>query len=78
MNWSINFIELLMNVLQNKVEEESYPGWLRVEPQGQRPFYKTPFPQTVIRTATMLVEYLRKQNALEMMMEVDVEMFTFK
>ena len=67
-----------MNVLQDKVEEEPYPGWLRVEPQGQRPFYKTPFPRTVIRSAAMLKEYLRKQNAHEKMMEVDAEMFTFK
>ena len=58
--------------------EEPYPGWLRIEKDGQRPFYKTPFPRTVLRSAAMLKDFLGKEKAAGRMKEVDEKQFSFK
>ena len=58
--------------------EEPYPGWLRFEVEGQKPFYKTPFPRTVIRSAAMLRDFLEKENAAGRMLDVQSSQFSFK
>ena len=60
------------------VGEEPVPGWLRIEIQGQKPYYKSPFPRTVIRTAAMLKEFLKKEHASGRMLEVNGSEFSFK
>ena len=58
--------------------EEPYPGWQRYEVAGQRPYYKTPVPRTVIRSAAMLKEFLDKEKKVDRMRDVDVSKFSFK
>ena len=58
--------------------EEPYPGWLRIEKDGQRPFYKTPFPRTVLRSAAMLKDFLGKEKAAGRMNEIEEKQFSFK
>ena len=58
--------------------EEPYPGWLRVEVEGQKPFYKSPFPRTVLRSAAMLRDFLEKENAAGRMLNVQSSQFSFK
>ena len=60
------------------VGEEPLPGWLRIETEGQKPYYKSPFPRTVIRTAAMLKEFLKKEHASGRMREVNGSEFSFK
>ena len=60
------------------VMEEPFPGWLRVEVEGKKPFYKSPFPRTVIRSAAMLKGFLAKEQAAGRMIGIDDSQFTFK
>ena len=60
------------------VTEEPLPGWLRYEISGRKPFYKSPFPRTVIRTTTMLTDFLKKEHASGRMLEVTGAEFSFK
>ena len=59
-------------------DEEPYPGWQRFEVAEKRPYYKTPVPRTVIRSAAMLKEFLAKENEAGRMVEVDISKFSFK
>ena len=67
-----------MEALEEHVTEEPLPGWLRVEKEGQKPCYKSPFPRTVIRSAAMLKEFLAKEQAAHRMIGIDVSKFSFK
>jgi hypothetical protein len=51
-----------MDTPEEFVTEEPYPGWLRTEKEGSRPYYKSPFPRTVIRSGAILRDYLVKHN----------------
>ena len=58
--------------------EEPAVGWLRHEAEGERPYYKTPIPRTVIRDQVKLKSYLDKQHSQDQMLDIDVSMFSFK
>ena len=58
--------------------EEPYPGWLRIEKEGEKPFYKSPFPRTVLRNASMLRDYLAKERTAGRMKNVEEDNFSFK
>ena len=60
------------------VTEEPYPGWLRFEIEGQKPWYKTPVPRIVLRNTNHLREYLRKEQAKEKLLDVNENGFSFK
>ena len=61
------------------VSDEPFPGWLKVEVEGQKPFYKTPFPRTIIRSGAMLKEYIaREQLAGRMDGSIEIDKFSFK
>ena len=60
------------------VTDEPLPGWLRCEVPGQKPYYKTPFPRTVIRSAAMLKDFLEKEHASGRFEEISGAEFTFK
>ena len=63
---------------ENHVEIGPYPGWLRVEVEGKRPFYKSPFPRTVLGNAGKLREYLAKEKSAGRMLDVEESLFSFK
>ena len=58
--------------------EEPAAGWLRFEVEGEKPWYKTPVPRTVIRDASKLQDFLEKEHGFGRMIDVDVTMFSFK
>ena len=58
--------------------EEPYLGWIRIEREGEKAFYKSPFPRTVIRSAAMLRQFLTKEKAAGRMLDVEVDKFSFK
>ena len=58
--------------------EEPAAGWLRFEVEGEKPWYKTPVPRTVIRDASKLQDYLEKEHGFGRMIDIDVTMFSFK
>ena len=58
--------------------EEPYPGWQRYEVVGQRPYYKTPVPRTVIRSAAILKDFLKKEQEVGRMREIEISSFSFK
>ena len=60
------------------VTEEPYPGWLRYEVEGEKPWYRSPVPRTTIRNVGHLSEYLRKEQARNNMLDVSVSGFSFK
>ena len=60
------------------ISEEPAPGWLRFETEGSKPWFKSPVPRTVIRTSTMLKEYLDKEHKKNRMLDVDGSEFSFK
>ena len=53
------------------ITEEPVPGWLRYEVEGEKPWFKTPVPRTVIRDAIKLQDFLEKEHSNERMLEVD-------
>ena len=67
-----------MAALEEQVVEEPYPGWLRIEREGDKPYYKSPFPRTVLRNASMLKNYLSKEQNAGRMQDIEVEKFSFK
>ena len=67
-----------MDTPEELVAEEPYPGWLRTEKEGSRPFYKSPFPRTVIRSAAILRDYLVKERAAGRMLDIEEDKFSFK
>ena len=58
--------------------EEPFPGWIRYERPGEKPWYKTPVPRKVIRNAKMLSEFLAKERLNNRMIDVDEGLFSFK
>jgi hypothetical protein len=58
--------------------EEPFPGWLRVEVEGRKPSYRSPFPRTTITSAAKLGEFLEKEQSGGRMLDVDVSQFSFK
>ena len=58
--------------------EEPLPGWLRYEREGEKPWYKTPIPRKIIRSAKMLREFVDKEKKAGRMAEIDLSGFTFK
>ena len=60
------------------ISEEPAPGWQRHETEGERPFYKTPIPRTVIRNKVRLNEYLEKEHMHGRMTDLDENNFSFK
>ena len=67
-----------MDTPDELVTEEPYPGWLRTEKEGSRPYYKSPFPRTVIRSAAILRDYLVKERAAGRMLDIEEDKFSFK
>ena len=60
------------------ITEEPVPGWQRHEIQGEKPWYKTPVPRTVIRDAAKLRDFLEKEHGHGRMLDVDGTEFSFK
>ena len=60
------------------VTEEPLPGWLRFEQEGQKPYYKSPFPRTVMRAAAMMKDFLDKEHLDRRMTDVEGSEFSFK
>ena len=60
------------------VTEEPFPGWLRIELEGDKPFYKSPFPRTVITSAAKLRGFLEKEHSAGRMEDVNENLFSFK
>ena len=58
--------------------EEPFTGWLRVEVEGRKPSYRSPFPRTTITSAAKLGEFLEKEQSGGRMLDVDVSHFSFK
>ena len=58
--------------------EEPFPGWLRVEVEGRKPTYRSPFPRTTITSAAKLREFLEKEQSGGRMLELDMSQFSFK
>ena len=58
--------------------EEPYPGWQRIEREGQTPWFKTPVPRKVIRSRKKLEEFLSKEQNNGRMADIDINNFSFK
>ena len=69
---------LRMDPPEDHMTEEPFPGWIRIEREGEKPFYKSPFPRTVLRSAAMLRDYLSKEQAAGRKAEIEEAKFTFK
>ena len=67
-----------MDAPKEHVSDEPFPGWLKVEVEGQKPFYRTPFPRTIIRSSAMLKEYLAKEQLAGRMSGLEIDKFSFK
>ena len=60
------------------ITEEPLPGWQRFEVEGQKPWFKTPVPRTVIRDAKKLQNFLDKEHQQGRMLNVNGSEFSFK
>ena len=60
------------------ITEEPVPGWLRYEVEGEKPWFKTPAPRTVIRDSSKLHAFLDKEHGHGRMLEIDGKEFSFK
>ena len=60
------------------ITEEPAPGWQRYETEGEKPYYKTPIPRTVIKNKVRLNDYITKQQAQNRMLDLSVKDFSFK
>ena len=60
------------------VSEEPFPGWLRYETPGSKPWFKTPPPRTIIRDMKKLEEFLKKEHSHQRMLHITGEEFSFK
>ena len=58
--------------------EEPASGWLRYEVEGEKPWYKTPVPRTVIRDSTKLHDYLDREHGAGRQLDIDGSEFSFK
>ena len=58
--------------------EEPFPGWLRIEVEGKKPSYRSPFPRTTITSAAKLDEFLQKEHSGGRMKDVHRDHFSFK
>ena len=58
--------------------EEPHPGWLRYEVEGSTPYYKSPVPRTVLRSARKLAQYLDIEHKKGNLLNVAVSDFSFK
>ena len=58
--------------------EEPFPGWLRIEVEGKKPTYRTPFPRTVITSAAKLEDFLDKEHSAGRSLNIDKSLFSFK
>ena len=67
-----------MDPPEEHVTEEPFPGWIRIERAGEKPFYKSPIPRTVLRSAAMLRDFLSKERAAGRMNEIEEDKFSFK
>ena len=68
----------IMAFKEPNVSEEPYAGWLRYEVEGEKVYYKTPIPRTIIRDNVRLKAYLLKERAQERMLDVSESEFSFK
>ena len=64
--------------LKRVITEEPFLGWLRIEVEGEKPFYKSPFPRTVLTSAAKLRDFLEKEHSAGRLNDVDESQFTFK
>ena len=60
------------------VTEEPYTGWQRWEVKGSTPYYKSPFPRTVISSMSKLKIFLAKENNVGRCGDVELSKFSFK
>ena len=60
------------------ITKEPNDDWLRVEKEGHKPFYKTPFPRRIIGNAAMLRSFLAKENTAGRMLDITEDQFSFK
>ena len=60
------------------VTQEPFPGWFRYEIEGQKPWFQSPVPRTLIKSSGHLSEYLLREHAKGNMREVKAESFSFK
>ena len=67
-----------MDTPEEHITEEPYLGWVRIEREGDKAYYKSPFPRTVIRSAAMLRQFLSKERAAGRMLDIEEEKFSFK
>ena len=61
-----------------EILEEPAAGWLRYERPGEKPWYKSPVPRTVIRNAKILKDFLAKERSQQRCLEIDESLFSFK
>ena len=75
----LDFRVINMNLVKEPiVSEEPLPGWLRFETEGEKPWFKTPVPRTVIRDASNLQSFLEKEHRLGRMLDIEGSEFSFK
>ena len=61
------------------VTEEPFPGWQRLEVEGSKPYYKSPFPRTTITSSAKLKQFLAKEHSVGRLLDVkDESQFSFK
>ena len=60
------------------VTEEPFPGWQRLEVAGSKPYYKSPFPRTIISSLAKLKQFIPKEQAAGRLLDVDCNQFSFK
>ena len=58
--------------------DEPAQGWQRVEICGEKPYFKSPVPRTIIRDRVKLKEFLNKEHIAGRMRDVHENMFSFK
>ena len=79
MKFSLYFIAFVaMDPPEEHLVEEPSAGWLRIEREGQKPYYKSPFPRTVLRSAAMLRDFLAKEKSAGRMADILEDQFSFK
>ena len=75
----LDFRSIVMDLAKEPIiTEEPLPGWLRFESEGDKPWFKTPVPRTVIRDTSKLQSFLEKEHRLGRMLEIDGSQFSFK
>ena len=59
-------------------EDPRLPGFFRVQEEGKRPYFRTPFPRKALWSGRQVTNYLEQQHNLGKLLEVDASMFDFK